>query len=136
MTIVDLNHMVTGEERPLHAVETRPQPRRRMPVKTRRVELTGEYEGWWAVVRTNAPFSLFVGLASVGDADGTGALTAMVSVYENLAKIVLDWNFVDEDGEPLPCDKRGFEAIGGDLLSALLGAVGQAREEAGAVPKG
>lgn len=108
-----------------------PTPIRRMPVKTRRVDLDGEFEGWWAVLRTNAPFGLFLALSELQGA-GEDGVQAFAALADLLPKLITEWNFVDEAGEPIPCDKDGMRRIPTDLLMSLVGKLGGGD----AVPKG
>lgn len=66
---------------------------RKMPVKIDKVNLTGDYEGWWFVARLNPKMELF-NMLMRGTYDG------MVTVLSELT--VGEWNFVDEDGQALP----------------------------------
>jgi hypothetical protein len=107
-----------------------PAPRR-MPVRTRVVELEGDYAGWRATVRTNAPFANFLKLASLGNTDdGAAVLSGLAEIYGLLPRLVLDWNFVDEDGEPLPCNREGFAQLPADLMVLLVSAVNGAGDDA------
>lgn len=113
----------------------RPAGPRRLPVRSKRVVLAGEYDGWEATVRTNAPLGLFLKLAQLGQTDDSNATMAALSELVNvLPSLVLDWNFVDEDGQPLPCTRAGIERLPTDLLMALVGALSSATGDT-AVPK-
>lgn len=108
------------------ATAPQPAPIRRMPVKTRRVDLDGDYEGWWARVRTNAPFGLFLKLTNMGGdlgEDGTRAANAMGELLALLPQLVSEWNFVDPDGAPLPCDAAGMQQLPMELINALFAAI-------------
>lgn len=72
--------------------------KRKMPVRSRRVELDGDFEGWWFEVRVNAPLGVLDDLST-----GRYGL-----VIQALKRIVLDWNFVDEGGEPLGPGEDGY----------------------------
>lgn len=99
---------------------------RRMPVKTRRVDLDGDFVGWWAKVRTNAPFGLFLKLTNMGGnfgEDSTKAANAMGELLALLPQLVSEWNFVDTEGEPLPCDATGMQQLPMELINALFGAI-------------
>lgn len=63
-----------------------------MPVRTKTIELTGDYEGWEFEARLNPPLSVFGDLAS-GE---------FVKIAPALSKVVRSWNFIDEDGVPMP----------------------------------
>lgn len=116
----DLVLTATDDGRVLTA--RRPEPRR-MPIKTRTVELDGDYAGWSATVRTNAPFSNFLQLSQLSGDDGQAALKALAEIYSLLPKLIFGWNFVDEEGEPLPCNAEGFAQLPADLLVQLISAV-------------
>lgn len=66
--------------------------KRAMPVKTARLDLGGDYEGWWFTARTNPKMSLFGMLMG-------GTYNGMVTALGELA--VGEWNFVDEEGEAM-----------------------------------
>lgn len=114
----------------------RPTAPRRLPVRHKMVYLTGEYVGWTAMIRTNAPVSLFLKLAQMGQQeDGTATLQALAELINVLPSLVIDWNFVDELGEALPCNRAGMERLPTDLLMELVGALGNATGSEGVVPK-
>ena len=86
----------------------------RTAVRTARLELGGDYEGWFATLRVNPPLSIWDDFSS-GDA----------ARYDSaLAALVIDWNFVDDQGEPLPLPKDGLDwaAAPFDLKLALTNA--------------
>jgi len=115
--------LVTASEDGRVLTAPRPLPRK-MPIKTATVDIGGEYAGWTATVRTNAPFSNFLALARLSDGtDGQAAMRALGQIYDLLPKLILAWNFVDEAGAPLPCDREGFAQLPADLMVALIGAV-------------
>jgi hypothetical protein len=101
--------------------------KRRMPVRTKRVDLDGDYEGWWAEVRTNAPFGVFLNMMEMlsggDDTDNVKVARAMGELIASLPTLVRNWNFVDEEGDPLPCDINGMRRIPQDLLLVLLTAM-------------
>lgn len=105
---------------------------RRMPVKTRRVALDGEYAGWWVTVRTNAPFGLFLSMTQLNTSSEADQSAALVTMVELLPKMIHSWNFVDEDGLDLPCDMAGMRALPMDLINQLFAAIGEGET----VPKG
>lgn len=106
-------------------------PPRRMPIKTKRIDLDGDYAGWHATVRSNAPLGVFLGLTQV-DTSGNG-LAALGEVINSLPALVLAWNFVDEDGDAIPVTVAGCRKLPLDLLQALLG--GLLSGEESTVPK-
>lgn len=113
-----------GEYDDYRTERPQPTPLRRMPVKTRRVDLDGEYAGWWAVLRTNAPFGLYLALTELQAAGDDGA-RAFARLAELLPTLITAWNFVDEEGAPIPCDAAGLRRIPTDLLMALVGKLGE-----------
>lgn len=64
---------------------------RKLPIKTRDIELTGDYEGWHFTARTNPPMRVLTDLSS-GDLE---------RITEALGGVIVAWNFVDEAGEPM-----------------------------------
>ena len=71
-----------------------------MPVKTDTIELDGDYEGWEFEARLNPPLKVFGDLSS-GE---------FARISPALAKIAIRWNFLNEDGTPLP-EKPTLEII-------------------------
>jgi hypothetical protein len=65
---------------------------RKEPVRTQEIALKDDYEGWTFTARMNPPISAFSDVAS-GD---------FVRIAHGLAKVIRQWNFVDEDGVELP----------------------------------
>lgn len=63
----------------------------RMPVRTRVVEMDGDYAGFHATMRVNISIRQAEALAS--DLD---------DICVVLSDIIQDWNFVDEHGTPVP----------------------------------
>ena len=81
---------------------------RKAPVRTARVELTGDYEGWWFDARINPRMSTFT-LVTSGEID---------KLIDGLAQLLMAWNYVDEEGDPLPQPYNNAEAV--SLLSTDL----------------
>lgn len=63
-----------------------------MPVKSEKIELIGDYDGWEFEARLNPPLKVFGDLSS-GE---------FGRIAPALAKIVIEWNFLDENGNELP----------------------------------
>jgi hypothetical protein len=84
-----------------------------MPVRTRRVELDGDYAGWWIDVRINAPMGILEELDAAKKA---------AEVYEILTRIFPGpSNFVDDDGAPIDlAQPGGWAKIGADLVAESL----------------
>jgi hypothetical protein len=73
---------------------TTPKP---APVRTVEIRLNGDYSGWIATMRANLKYGLMMDLT--GD-DEAAQLAALGSLFRS-------WNWVDEDGEPLPQPQDG-----------------------------
>ena len=71
---------------------TKKKKKRLMPVRIERLEMDGDYEGWWFTARVNPRMEMFNLLMQ-------GTYAGMVTVLSEL--LVGEWNFVDEEGEPL-----------------------------------
>lgn len=85
---------------------------RRMPVRTARIDLSGDFEGWYTNVRTNLTFETYEQLQSED----------LTQVKKALGGILREpWNFVDEEGNPLgsPCaDTVGKMTL--DLIAEVM----------------
>ncbi len=82
------------------------------PVRTACIELDGDYAGWWATVRTNLKIRTFKELIA-GDLDRS---------TKALSQILLAWNFVDEQGQPLPspADPAAIEELTGEQVKLVV----------------
>ena len=90
---------------------------KKVQVRTKEVVLDEDYEGWKFTVRTNAKFGA-MGDISSGDFDRIAA---------GLVSVLVDWNFIDEDGKKL--GEPSFETLGElpfDLVKMLVGEVSDA----------
>ena len=87
------------------ATKRRVQPRRIV-----RLELAGDFEGWWAEVDADLPLGVAQDLAS-GNID---------RIVNALSRMVTAWNFVDKDGADLPVGVEGARGLGSALLAALM----------------
>jgi hypothetical protein len=86
---------------------------RPMPIKTTRLEFDEDgYPEWYAVVRTNLRGAVMDDYRS-GDNDRW---------WSSIGEIVREWNFCDEEGEPIRLPREGTTSadLPEDLLSALL----------------
>lgn len=82
---------------------------RKLPIELREVELKDKWAGWSFTARMNPPIKVF-GLVASGDFD---------KIIEGLSKIIHAWNYVDENGDPMP--DPSVESIGElpiDLMNA------------------
>lgn len=89
--------------------ELRAQPR-----EIARLELAEPFAGWWADIDADLELGALADLASQDVARIVAALSTMI----------VEWNFVGKDGQPLPCDATGLRKVGKALLAALLAAFG------------
>lgn len=109
----------------VHKINPRLSPKP-APVRTIEVVLDGDYAGWWARMRTNQKFGTLIALTSD---DTHEQLRAMRDIF-------VEWNWVDEAGEPLPQPKDGgVEKADGDAVKAALGEWSKEQERASALPK-
>lgn len=104
---------------------------RRMPLKTKDVNLTGEWEGWNAKLRVNPPIGPWINkmeqLTSMEGGKITQQLTLMCEI---LADLLVSWNFVDEDGNDIPANLEGLLSLGMELLGELFNAANEVTTEA------
>ena len=86
-------------------------PLRRLAVRIKEVHLNGEFQGWSFVCRTNVPWSVLEGMQS-GNYE---------RIRDELAKILISWDFVDEEGRPMPKPSpESISALPFDLMTAVL----------------
>lgn len=71
---------------------TTKKKKRKLPVKIEKIELEDEWEGWWFVGRVNPKMQVFGKMM-------TGVYDDMV---DSLADLLIEWNFVDENGGEMP----------------------------------
>lgn len=93
------------------------EQKRKLVIKTREIVLSGDWEGWRFTVRTNPPMGTVADLLS-GNVD---------RMMEAAGKVVTAWDFVDENGDPLPQPgEGGILKLPTDLFQAVAGAAGNA----------
>ncbi len=97
---------------------------RRMPVRTITIDFEGDYAGFAVMMRSNPPLRTFTEIQANSDFD---------SLRKIMTTLVLEWNFVDEDGQPIETGE--FEAIPVELFAQLVQRYLGAIVEATAVPK-
>lgn len=89
--------------------------KRRAPVRRHRIELDDDgFPGWWVEVRLNPPWGVMEDLYDTDD---------FRVVRESLARVILDWNFVDDEGDPLPPpseDVTSLREVPIDLITVVL----------------
>ncbi len=90
--------------------------KRRAPIRSAELDLENYgFPGWKVTVRTNPHWGVIEDMTAQD----------MVIVREALSTVVLDWNFVDEEGEPLVLpqeDQSVLRRVPTDIIQALLGA--------------
>jgi hypothetical protein len=69
---------------------------RKLPVRTRDIQLKAPWEGWNFTARMNPPVCVFEDITS-GE---------FARIVDGMALVILGWNFVDDNGEPLPAPTR------------------------------
>ena len=86
--------------------------KRCMPVRTARIDLEGEFEGWYATVRINPMFETYEQLQSED----------LGQVKEALGGLLREpWNFVDEEGEPMSSpDTAAIGKMPLELIAEIL----------------
>lgn len=87
---------------------------RKLPVRTRDIAMKTPWEGWNFSARMNPPVRVFEDIAS-GD---------FARIIDGMTTVILSWNWVDENGEPLPDPSRVIIAnnIPIDLLTSAANA--------------
>lgn len=114
------------------SAKLRPVPaQRRMPVRTQTIQLTDEYEDWALTIRANAPAGVLLRLEGLADGDDGVTRGALSAILDMLAALTVAWNFVDEDGVPLPLERASFDRLPLDLIMAIM----EEYKALGAVPK-
>jgi len=83
-------------------------------IKTAKLELKDDFAGWTFTARMNPPLGVFFDIAS-GD---------LQRIAKGIARIIIAWNFPDEDGQPLPAPS--LEVLTDNLTSEGLNAVANA----------
>jgi hypothetical protein len=86
--------------------------KRALPVKLKEIELDGDLAGWKLTARINPPLKIVEKIQS---------MKTVTDLVETLPEIIIDWNFVNEEGEelgkPSPETMRELPI---DLLTAIF----------------
>jgi len=94
---------------------------RKLPVKTKRIDLDGDYLDWWFVIQTNPPSGVLID--SIEALEGVGTNTklsiAMPPIYTLLQLAISEWNFVDTKGKALPVSIDSLKKLPIDLIMSL-----------------
>ncbi len=86
----------------------------KMPVKTVEVDFAGtDYEGFHAQRRINAPIGLNRRYFDMGPE------TPLEEAAEMLLQLFPSWDFVDEEGRPIPHTAEGFLGLPKDLIDLM-----------------
>jgi hypothetical protein len=96
----------------------------KMPVKTRRFNLTADYDGWWCDVRVNTPLGIFLDkLEILQKVDTSDPIKVAPALYDILKLVIIEWNFKDENGQALPCNSEGLKCVPSELLWLMVDAI-------------
>jgi len=92
----------------------------KIPIKTKRIELDGDYEGGWVDIRTNPPAGeLLDSINAIQEANQENVGDLLPPVYGVLEMTIQAWNFTDTKDKDLPCDTKGLKSLPIDLLVLL-----------------
>ena len=102
---------------------------RRMPIRKVTVDLTGDFDGWNFTARVGLKMGEYLSLMEYVDKEPT-VRESLIEMKTILTRQLVSWNFVDENGDELPADADGIDALPLDLLSScftsLMGVIGKA----------
>ena len=108
---------------------------RRVIVKAKTVDLSGEYSGWWVRFRTNPPLGVWMEamnlISSYDDEDPSTLNNSFKGMVRMLSSLVLDWNIADEEGQYVPITDDGIMKLPLDILGEVFQRV---NSEISAVP--
>lgn len=115
--------------------------KRRMPVRTATAVLHGaDYEGWEFTFRTNPPLGLWgKGAAmatSYDESDPSSSSRVVEGMMTLLDAVIMSWNFVDEEGNDLPCNRDGLDRLPLDLIQRIFERVNEVISNAPLVSSG
>lgn len=94
---------------------------RKLPIKTKQINLDGDYQGWWFKIHTNPPSGVLMDCIEALEKVGgdTKISIAMPSIYSLLQLTILEWNFVDVKGRDLPITVDSFRKLPIELVMNL-----------------
>jgi hypothetical protein len=97
---------------------------RKMPVKSKEITLKAEpFVDWHFTARMNPPLGVFFDIASAD----------LERIAKGIARILIAWDFPDEEGKPLP--PPNAEVVNDNITSELMNAIASAwLDEMTAVP--
>lgn len=101
-----------------------PGPLRRMPIRTARVQLEGDYADFSLKMRSNPPLRVFTEIQANADFPTLRSL---------ITELIVDWDFVDDQGVAIPVGD--LQAIPIDLFGQIVTRYLQTIADTAAVPK-
>lgn len=121
-----------------------------MPVKLATVKLRDPWTNWTFTARINFPVGMYatmIDMTGIADTEGLGkgaspeeqrraveqVAASLEKLRDALGGVIIDWNFVDIHGKPLPnAQDGGLELLDGELLGVMMGDL---LKEAATVPQ-
>jgi len=98
-------------------------PKRTMPIKKVRLELEGDYEGWWIDIRSNPPVGLLIDSITTFQTaqaeEPENFQVIMPAIFDMLLLVIIAWNFVDDKGKDIPASMNGLKQLPIDLVVGL-----------------
>jgi hypothetical protein len=82
-------------------------------VSTVRIDLEGRYAGWWADCDDDPDGAFLEDLSRVITTGQFGP------TWDALLRVVVNWNFTDKAGQPVPVDAEGIRKVSARALLAL-----------------
>jgi len=94
---------------------------RKLPVKTKQIDLDGDYEGWWFKIYTNPPSGVLIeSVEALEKIDKDTKLSIVLPpIYSFLQLVILEWNFVDGKGKDLSISVDSFKKLPIELIMNL-----------------
>jgi hypothetical protein len=97
---------------------------RKMPIRTARVQLEGDYADFSLEMRSNPPLRVFTEIQANAD---------FPTLRNLMTELIVDWDFVDDQGAAIPVGD--LEAIPIDLFGQIVTRYLQTIADTAAVPK-
>ena len=94
---------------------------RKLPVKTKQIDLDGDYQGWWFKIYTNPPSGALIDSVEALEKVGKEAKLSIIMppIFSFLQLVILEWNFVDGKGRELPISIDSFKKFPIELILNL-----------------
>lgn len=96
----------------------------RMPVKTKRFTLIGDYDGWWCDIRINIPVGILLerlyALQTLIEEGEKSPVKLTPPILDLLEVVIAGWNFKDTAGNDLPCSREGMKWLDIDLMLSIV----------------